>query len=82
MGGVHQVATEGVCKFLKHPKYLGVVEWVRSAGLSESDEVEGTACILYYNGWRAECLYLLEASDIRSMGYLAQAARMSLMEKA
>ncbi|KAG5506927.1 hypothetical protein JIQ42_07646 [Leishmania sp. Namibia] len=76
------VATDGVCKFVKHPKYLEVVEWVRSAGLSESDEVEGTACILYHNGWRAERLYLLEASDIRSMGYLSQSARMSLMEKA
>ncbi|CAC9451608.1 putative tuzin [Leishmania infantum JPCM5] len=74
--------TEGVCKFLNHPKYLRVVEWVRSAGLSETDDVESTACILYHRGWRAERLYLLEASDIRSMTHLSQSARMSLMEKA
>jgi ABC-type cobalamin/Fe3+-siderophores transport system ATPase subunit len=74
--------TEGVCKFLYHPRYLQVVEWVRSAGLAETDEVEGTACILYHRGWRAERLYLLEASDIRNMTHLSKSARMSLMEKA
>ncbi|KPI85581.1 putative tuzin [Leptomonas seymouri] len=73
--------TEGVCKFLYHPRYLQVVEWVRSAGLSETDEIEGTACILYHRGWRAERMYLLEASDIRNMTHLSKSARMSLMEK-
>ncbi|KAG5493860.1 hypothetical protein JKF63_01695 [Porcisia hertigi] len=73
---------EGVCKFLSHPQYLQVVEWLRSAGLSEGDRVEGTACILYHSGWRAERLYLLEASDIDRMTHLSQSARMSLMEKA
>lgn len=63
--------SEGVCKFLNHHKYLRVVEWVRSAGLSETDDVESTACILYHRGWRAERLYLLEASDIRSMTHLS-----------
>ncbi|GET86197.1 tuzin, putative [Leishmania tarentolae] len=74
--------SEGVCKFLNHPKYLQVVEWVRSAGLTEKDDVESTACTLYHRGWRAERLYLLEASDIRSMAHLSQCARMSLLEKA
>lgn len=74
--------TEGVCKFLQHPRYLQVVEWVRSAGLAETDEIEGTACIFYHRGWRAERLYLLEASDIRNMTHLSKSARMSLMEKA
>lgn len=74
--------TEGVCKFLQHPRYLEVVEWVRSAGLDSDEEVRGTACILYHRGWRAERLYLLEAPDIRSMTHLSKSARMSIMEKA
>ncbi|XQJ30365.1 tuzin, putative [Leishmania guyanensis] len=74
--------TEGVCKFVRHPGYLQVAEWVRSAGLSGADEVEGTACMLYHRGWRAERLHLLEASGTHCMAHLSQRSRMSLMEKA
>ncbi|KAG5493872.1 hypothetical protein JKF63_01704 [Porcisia hertigi] len=41
----------GVCKFLSHPQYVRVVEWLCTAGLSEGDMVEGTAYILYHSGW-------------------------------
>ncbi|KAL0531318.1 hypothetical protein Q4I28_000274, partial [Leishmania naiffi] len=74
--------TEGVCKFLRHPGYLQVAEWVRSAGLSGADEVEGTACMLYHRGWRAEHLHLLEASDTHRLAHLSPPSRMLLMEKA
>ncbi|CAJ1015292.1 hypothetical protein IOCL1545_000065200 [Leishmania shawi] len=65
--------TEGVCKPLSHPGYLQVAEWVRSAGLSGADEVEGTACMLYHRGWRAERLCLLEASGTHCMSLMEEA---------